>query len=165
MDKETPTLALFVYGTLKSGFPAHEGFFDEGIEAEEGFIRGSLFELAAGFPALAIPEEDILAVGTSDALSDAERQRGMNSVRRTHPSPEETVHGEIIRVREPERRLPALDAFEGFAPGGESLYRRVLIPAWAASGEASSVWAYAMESPSGARMPDGRWPPSGEETP
>lgn len=88
----------------------------------------------------------------------------MLPVRRTYPIPEETVHGEIIRVRELERRLPALDAFEGFAAGGESLYRRVLIPAWTASGEAFPVWAYVMESTSGARIPNGRWPPSGEET-
>lgn len=156
--------ALFVYGTLKKGFPAHERFFKErsGLELENAVVRGSLFELPAGYPALAVPEEDILAAGTPNPLADAEKQRETLPARKEPPTSEASVHGEIVCFDDPEWRLPALDAFEGFEPEGESLYLRVLIPAWAGSGDTLSafpVWAYAMASPSGTRLPSGRWPP------
>lgn len=145
MNDSTLAFALFVYGTLKKGFPAHERFFGKDAELENALVRGELFDLPAGYPALAVPQKDILA--------DAEKQRGKFIVRRGHP-----VHGETIRFDEPGRTLPMLDAFEGFDPEGESLYVRVLITAWSASGASFPVWAYVMESPSGERLPGGRWP-------
>ncbi|CAN5460626.1 MAG: gamma-glutamylcyclotransferase [Actinomycetota bacterium] len=165
MNNATSDLTLFVYGTLKKGFPAHESFFGEDDEIEEAVVRGELFDLPAGYPALAVPQKDILAVGTANLPADTERRRGESPARRTPPAPEETVHGEIVRFGDSGRTLPMLDVFEGFDPGGESLYRRVLIAAWTASGETLSVWAYAMGSPPGKRLPDGKWPPSENQSP
>lgn len=155
MDSET-TVVLFVYGTLKKGFPAHEHFFGRhcGV-AGEAVVRGELFGLPAGYPALAVPKGDILAVGTANPASDAESQRGTSLAHRERPG--SRVHGEAYRLEDPERLLPALDVFEGFDPHGESLYRRVLIPAWTRLGETFSVWAYAMENPPGARISGGKW--------
>lgn len=150
------TLSLFVYGTLKSGFPAHEHFFGGDANIEEAMVRGALFDLPAGYPALAVPGEDILATGTADVVSDAGKQLGRIAVRRKSPASGETVHGEAVRFGYPEWRLPALDAFEGFEPEGASLHARVLIPAWRPSGEAFPAWAYV--TPSGARLPEGIWP-------
>jgi gamma-glutamylcyclotransferase (GGCT)/AIG2-like uncharacterized protein YtfP len=162
LSNDIPTIALFVYGTLKRGFHAHESFFGEKVEAEEAVVRGSLFDLPAGFPALAVPERDILAVGTAEPLADAETCRRGFSVRQNSPAPEETVHGDVLFAASPGRFLPTLDAFEGFRPEGENLYSRVLVPAWTASGEAFPVWVYVMEDPGGTRLPDGRWRPSGK---
>jgi gamma-glutamylcyclotransferase (GGCT)/AIG2-like uncharacterized protein YtfP len=163
LDSGAP-LALFVYGTLKKGFPAHERFFGKDAESERAVVRGSLFDLPAGYPALAVPDADILAIGTADARCDAARQRETLLACRTHPASGETISGEIFRL-DPERLLPALDVFEGFDPNGESLYRRVLIPAWTRSGKVFAAWAYVMGSPSGERLPGGAWTPRGEPSP
>lgn len=156
-----PSLAvsLFVYGTLKKGHPAHESLCRGAVEIEEAIVRGSLFDLPAGYPALSVPQRNILATGTTNPLSDAKIQAETTIPRHDKPGPEETVHGEIVAFDDPERRLPALDSFEGFDPGGGNLYLRVLIPAWKAFGAPLVVWAYVMESPSGVRLPGGRWRP------
>jgi gamma-glutamylcyclotransferase (GGCT)/AIG2-like uncharacterized protein YtfP len=163
LDNPPPGLRLFVYGTLKRGFPAHERFFGTGAEAEPALVRGSLFDLPAGFPALSVPPEDVLATGTASAPEDAEKQRGFSLDRSKRPSPKrpspnEAARGEVFTLEDPGKLLPALDAFEGFDPGGESLYERVLIPAWTESGQGAPVWAYVMESPRGRRLPRGLWP-------
>lgn len=167
MNNSPPDIALFVYGTLKKGFPAHEHFFGEDADdIEEAVVRGNLFDLPAGYPALAVPQKNILAIGAATPLDDAEKRRGVRLAEdRSLPAPEETVHGEIVRFGDSERILPALDAFEGFDPEGGSLYVRVLTTAWTASGEACPTWAYVMESPLGKPLPDGKWPPSGKDYP
>jgi hypothetical protein len=38
--------------------------------------------------------------------------------------------------------LPRIDKLEGFRPGAESLYRRVLIPIRCANGSSLAAWAY-----------------------
>jgi gamma-glutamylcyclotransferase (GGCT)/AIG2-like uncharacterized protein YtfP len=58
---------------------------------------------------------------------------------------------------DPERRLIALDALEGYAPGEEGLYERVLVPAEIA-GEAVLAWTYRMVRAAGVNLPGGRWP-------
>ena len=40
----------------------------------------------------------------------------------------DTVHGELMTFDDPERRLITLDALEGYVPGEEGLYERVLVP-------------------------------------
>jgi gamma-glutamylcyclotransferase (GGCT)/AIG2-like uncharacterized protein YtfP len=73
----------------------------------------------------------------------------------------DTVYGEIFGFDDPEERLPALDGLEGFHPGKDSFYRRVLIPVTPAqTGTAVLVWAYANESESGIYLSGGRWPAS-----
>ncbi len=51
------------------------------------------------------------------------------------------VYGELLTFDDPETRLPAIDRFEGFLPGGLSLYRRVLVPA-STRGRRVLVWLY-----------------------
>jgi hypothetical protein len=47
----------------------------------------------------------------------------------------------LLAFDDPETRLPAIDRLEGFLPGGPSLYRRVLVPAF--TGETVvPVWLY-----------------------
>ncbi|MGH3086141.1 MAG: gamma-glutamylcyclotransferase family protein [Rubrobacteraceae bacterium] len=155
MDKTS----LFVYGTLKRGFPAHERVFQGENEVAEAFVRGELYDLPAGYPALIVPKKDILAFGTDDRRSDAKAQAERVFPPGEAPGPEESVHGEIILFGDPERTLSSLDEFEGFDPDGESLYLRALLPAWTASGKPRLVWTYVVNSPAGTRLPGGRWPP------
>jgi gamma-glutamylcyclotransferase (GGCT)/AIG2-like uncharacterized protein YtfP len=122
-------------------------------------VRGRLYDLPDGYPALVVPEEDIFATGTMDYAADAEAG-GI-----TGPGLQETlpcwgtVHGEIFGFNDPEERLPALDGLEGFHPGEESFYRRVLIPVTPTqTGTDVLVWAYATESESGVYLPGGSWP-------
>ena len=61
-------LRLFVYGTLKRGFWNHDRFCRGVLTVEDAVVRGRLFETSSGIPVLQVPEEDILAVGTTNPL-------------------------------------------------------------------------------------------------
>ena len=124
-------------------------------------VRGRLYNLPFGFPALVVHEEDVLTTGTRDYLADAERQH------HTPPEPGmlspgwDTVHGELLSFDDPQDRLPALDGLEGFRPDEKSFYERVLIPATLAEkGTSVLAWAYTIESASGIYLPGGQWPAS-----
>ncbi len=165
-------LRLFVYGTLKRGFWNHDRFCRGVLAVEDAVVRGRLFETPSGIPVLMVPEEDILAVGSTDPLADVATQA---HVAARMPNPEPTpdrlpksatgapwgpVYGELLTFDDPETRLPAIDRLEGFHPGGPSLYRRVLLPVCIAHGGSLAVWLY-----SGITgwndwrfLPSGRWP-------
>lgn len=124
-------------------------------------MRGHLYDLPFGFPALVVPEEDVQAVGTADYLANAEIQDRMEAGPREAYSDWDTVYGELFIFDDPEERLPALDGLEGFRPGEKSFYRRVLIPATLIeTGTPVMAWVYAIESASGIYLPGGRWPTS-----
>jgi gamma-glutamylcyclotransferase (GGCT)/AIG2-like uncharacterized protein YtfP len=133
-------LRLFVYGTLKRGFWNHDRFCRGVLTVEDAVVRGRLFETSSGIPVLEVPEEDILAVGTTNPLADVATQAHMTvCISNPKPTPDQlpkkgtgahwsTVYGELFTFDDPETRLPAIDQLEGFHPGGQSLYRRVLVP-------------------------------------
>ena len=148
---------MFFYGTLKRGHANHDLFCRGYLRAEEATVRGRLYDLPSGYPALVVPEEDVRATGTADPLEDAsEQQLGHEGAHR----PEGTlVSGELLTFDDPEERLPALDRLEGYDPAGPSLYRRVLIPAETSGGEGVLAWAYVNEGTSGTYLPGGSWPP------
>jgi gamma-glutamylcyclotransferase (GGCT)/AIG2-like uncharacterized protein YtfP len=124
-------------------------------------VRGRLYDLPFGFPALVVPEEDVQAVGTADYLANAEIQDSVEAGPREAHSDWDTVYGELFVFDDPEERLPTLDDLEGFRPGEKSFYRRVLIPATLTEkGAHVMAWAYAIESASGLYLPSGRWPVS-----
>lgn len=151
-------MTVFVYGTLKRGQRNHERFCQDLVAAWEATVRGWLYDLPYGFPALVVPEADVRATGTTDYLSDAEAGYYEEvEVQNIPPGP--TVHGELFSFGDPEERLPALDDLEGFRPGGESFYKRVLIPATLAkAGTTVPAWTYVIESAFGVLLPGGRWP-------
>jgi gamma-glutamylcyclotransferase (GGCT)/AIG2-like uncharacterized protein YtfP len=150
---------VFVYGTLKRGFDNHVRLCRGVARVEAATVRGRLYEFPFGFPALVVPEEDILARGTTDYSADAEMQHDARAVAPATPGEGwDTVRGELLTFGDPETRLPALDALEGFRPGETSLYSRVLLPIRAPGGETTPAWTYAMPGARGAYLPDGRWP-------
>ncbi|MDQ3841348.1 MAG: gamma-glutamylcyclotransferase [Actinomycetota bacterium] len=125
----------------------------------EATVRGRLYDLPFGFPALLVPEADIQATGTTDYLTDVELQSHAQTGPQESSPNWGTVHGELLSFDDPEERLPAFDKLEGFHPGGESFYKRVLIPATLAeTGTRTIAWAYVVESASGVYLPGGHWP-------
>jgi hypothetical protein len=79
-------LRLFVYGTLKRGFWNHDRFCQGVLTVEDAVVRGRLFETSSGIPVLQVPEEDILAVGTTDPLADVATQARVVA-RMSNPEP------------------------------------------------------------------------------
>ena len=127
--------------------------------AREATVRGRLYDLPYGYPALVVPKEDIRATGATDYPADAEKGRVAEAGSQEALSGWGIVYGEVLGFDDPGERLPALDSLEGFRPDEKSFYRRVLIPAMLAqTGATVLAWAYAIESESGVYLPGGRWP-------
>ena len=134
-------------------------------------VCGRLFETPSGIPVLQVPEEDILAVGTTNPLADVATQAHVTA-RMSNPEPTTDrlpkkgtgapwapVYGELLTFDDPETRLPAIDRLEGFHPGGPCLYRRVLVSAQA-NGAELPVWLYVVEVTSNRSfkpLPSGKW--------
>jgi gamma-glutamylcyclotransferase (GGCT)/AIG2-like uncharacterized protein YtfP len=158
MEDGSP-LVMFFYGTLKRGERNHERFCGGALRVEEGTVRGEVYDLPFGYPALVVPGESIHAFGTGNFAKDAEEQWRFG--RGPVPLMEgPRVFGEIFAFDDPESRLPALDRLEGFDPTDTSShYRRVLLPVESNEGSVLLAWAYVVEAPSGSHLPGGRWPP------
>ena len=154
-------LHIFVYGTLKRGMWNHARFCAGARSIKEAVVRGRLYEMDCGLPALQVPEADILAHGTADPRADVATQARFMAEMAQHPDLRGKgrtrrgwglVRGELITFDDPQERLLRLDRLEGFHPGGPSLYNRVLVPVYL---EASSkpAWVYTIgESLSGAHV-------------
>lgn len=164
-------LRLFVYGTLKRGFWNHDRFCRGVLAEEDAVVRGCLFETPSGIPVLQIPEEDILAVGSTDPLADTATQaRVAARMFNPEPTPDRLpkkgtgapwgpVYGELFTFDDPETRLPAIDRLEGFHPGGPCLYRRVLVPV-RTKGAVLPAWLYVVdvtENRGFKPLPSGKW--------
>ncbi|MBM3465559.1 MAG: gamma-glutamylcyclotransferase [Armatimonadetes bacterium] len=134
-------LALFVYGTLKRGFPNHKRFCAGVVDVLPARVPGRLYVIPEGYPILEVPTELILRTGTADILGDVALQA------RIKPVPMEAdawVRGELLTFKDPEPRLIALDHLEDFRPGRKSLYVRVLVSVELdqAGGGWRTAWTY-----------------------
>ncbi|MBI5846185.1 MAG: gamma-glutamylcyclotransferase [Deltaproteobacteria bacterium] len=150
-------LRLFVYGTLKRGFWNHDRFCRGVLAVEDAVVRGRLFETSSGIPVLQVPEEDVLAHGTTDPLADVATQARFAALVRDPEStpnrlpknatcaPWGPVYGELLIFDDPETRLQAIDRLEGFHPGGPCLYCRVLVPV-RVNGAMLPAWLYVGEN-------------------
>jgi gamma-glutamylcyclotransferase (GGCT)/AIG2-like uncharacterized protein YtfP len=145
-------LHVFVYGTLKRGFPNHHQYCTGVLRICPAWLRGKLFKLTAEIPAMTVPDEDILVHGTANAIADIEAQERFESLLRsngtgisTSPSggPEwGKVRGELLIFDDPQTRLPLLDSLEEFRPGRASTYVRVLVYITLPDGLQTSAWTY-----------------------
>jgi gamma-glutamylcyclotransferase (GGCT)/AIG2-like uncharacterized protein YtfP len=155
-------LKIFVYGTLKHGFSNHDYFCRHAVSINPALTWGRLYDLPYGFPALAVPPENILAHGSDDPLQDTI----LNSVCRderpftTHSATTDwdLVHGELICFDNPKRDLPPIDDLEGFEANGQGLYQRVLVTVQSKQ-TVTSAWTYRMKSlpTTATRLTSGRW--------
>jgi len=152
-------LIMFFYGTLKRGERNYERYCSGALRIEEAAVRGELYDVLVGYPALVVPEDSIHAFGTGDPVRDAEEQRRLGRGQ-VHSLQGPRVFGEIFAFDDPELRLPAIDQLEGFDPAdASSHYRRVLLPVETKAGSSLLAWAYAVKASSGIHLPGGRWPP------
>lgn len=155
--EDAASLALFFYGTLKRGQINHDRFLGDYASAQEATVRGRLYDLPFGFPALVVPEDDVRAVGSDDPSHDAALQRRLPPPDAPRPDGPR-VFGELFVLDRFDELLPELDRFEGFDPVAESgLYRRVLVPVETPR-RIVPAWVYAQRKPAGAPLPSGRWP-------
>jgi gamma-glutamylcyclotransferase (GGCT)/AIG2-like uncharacterized protein YtfP len=157
MAETTPLLTMFFYGTLKRGQSNHDRFCRRAVRIEPATTLGHLYELPFGFPGLRVNQRDVRAIGTTDYLADAEKQREAPPATPARTPAWDLVHGELFTFQDPERRLIAFDALEGYTPGENSLYQRVLVPVQA-GGETLLAWAYELKRPAGVYLPGGSWP-------
>lgn len=133
----TETNYLFVYGTLLTracgdlGADMRARLQRESTSLGEATIPGRLFSLGT-FPVMLEPA----------AASD-------------------TVHGEVLRLDDPEGMFIWLDPYEGITPGHkrEGEYERVLRSVRLVNGEELVAWVYLyVAEPVGAPpIPSGRW--------
>lgn len=105
-------IKLFVYGTLKRGFRNHDRYCRSAIDIRPATIWGRLYHLPAGYPALEIPEEHILAYGSADPLADAIAQSRLTDNFANAPTPSrpngdwDLIHGELLCLPDPVHDLP-----------------------------------------------------------
>ena len=165
-DSPGPVITLFVYGTLKRGFPNHDRFCRNALDIQPATVWGRLYDLGS-FPALEVPEETILAHGTDDACADVATQARFEAEVAPHPDLRAKGHtrrgwglirGELMTFDDPAERLPRLDRLEGFRPSQASLYTRVLVPVIFAV-SIQPVWLYCMKSVPRGRHIGETWPP------
>ncbi len=150
-DSVDTVISVFVYGTLKRGFANHDRFCRNAIDIQPATVWGRLYDLGA-YPALEVPDESILAHGTTDPLADAAIQARHAAqmpacASNTPPAGDwDPIHGELMTFPDPARNLPPLDYLEGFRPGRSSMYQRVLVPT---RGDFPTIpaWVYVMSSP------------------
>ena len=155
-----PALLMFFYGTLKRGHRNHEPYCAGARFVGEATVRGVVYDTPFDYPALTVPTEDVLAVGTGAPIRDAALQGRLGGGQaRPAEGQGPRVFGELFAFDDPEGCLPALDRLEGFDPATDaSPYRRVLLPVETTTGDGTLAWAYVVETASGVRLPGGRWP-------
>jgi gamma-glutamylcyclotransferase (GGCT)/AIG2-like uncharacterized protein YtfP len=164
-------LRLFVYGTLKRGFENHRKLCQGVRSVEAAAIRGKLYALPAGYPALVIPKAAILSLGTADAAADVAAQLRLQAEVAAAPRSADDpaafmpgmdrVHGEILTFDNGPSRLAKFDQLEDFCPGRQSAYLRVLAQVFRGRAQDPVVtWMYVVSDPGprAIRLRSGRWP-------
>lgn len=111
---------LFVYGTLLTRARGELG----------ADMRARLKETSTSLGAATIPGR-LFDMGTYPVMIAA-------------AAPSDTVHGEVLRLRDPEAVFVWLDPYEGITPGHrrQGEYERVRRPVRLHTGEELTVWVY-----------------------
>ncbi|MDR2142490.1 MAG: gamma-glutamylcyclotransferase [Deltaproteobacteria bacterium] len=151
---------IFVYGTLKRGFPNHELYIPPNSLLEPAWLFGWLFDTGYNFPTLVIAEENIRAQGSQSLRADLTFDPGpppLEPPEPTQPVELTKVRGEVITLAEPGETLRRLDQLEGFNPAGRSMYRRVLT--WVMAETITWAWVYVNGDLNLSRLiASGEWP-------
>jgi len=151
-------VTLLVYGTLMRGASAHALFCGDATDIRAARVRGRLYRLTEGYPALEVPDDSVRAVASPIGLDDAKAQANLRAPGATEEPAGSWVHGELIMFPDASRALPLLDDYEDCRPGdADSLYQRVLVPAWWEGG-CTLAWTYVQPVVrGGVFIPSGRW--------
>jgi len=161
--KSAPLLRVFVYGTLQKGQSNHGRCCAGVVSVEDAWTSGRLYDLPWGFPALQVEESSVLARGTRDAVTDWQTQCCTQVAEVGNVPVVQRVFGQLLGFDDPKTVLGRLDFLEGFRPGAESLYERVLVSVDTCDGS-RAAWLYVMTNlpPGARRLPAGRWPDGGQ---
>ena len=129
---------LFVYGTLMRAASGALGARERqrlacgATTLGAAWVTGQLYDLG-GYPGVVLADEN----------------RGV------------VVHGEVIRLADPDAVFRWLDPYEDVTPGGSpsDLYRRILTCATLANGTRRGCWIYTLRrAPDGLKvLSNGRW--------
>ncbi len=154
----TPAIRIFVYGTLKRGYRYHQRYCAHAKDIQPAAVWGRLYRLAAGYPALIVPESRILAYGTDNIRNDAKALERHQQPEFKHPGGDwDLIEGEVMTFDEPLRDLPPIEKLEGFRPGRFSEYQRVMVAARTEDGTLP-VWTYDGTSLASRGLRSTRWP-------
>lgn len=159
IDQEA-TIRLFFYGTLMRG-QCHHGLVAPWLtHAEPARVWGRLYQLEAGYPALEVPPESVLATGTdAPRLDAATGQWETSQPLKMHAGDWGWVHGDVAELRDPAQSIPPIDDYEEVRSGDTCLYLRVLIPV-ACDRDTLPAWTYVRTIGSGGtRIASGVWTP------
>lgn len=154
------TIRFFFYGTLMRGQCRHDLVSPWLVEAEPARVWGRLFQLEAGYPALEVPADSVLAESTGDALrAVATAQWRATRPLKMVPGDWGWIHGELAVLRDPAGCIPPLDEYEEVRSGDACLYARVLLQV-ASERNTTPAWTYVRTSGAGGtRIPSGLWTP------
>lgn len=160
MNTLETSIHFFFYGTLMRGECRHDLVAPWLVRAEPARVWGRLYRLDAGYPALEVPPDSVLAEGTEDPLFDTATGQWRAAQPLTmHGGDWGWVHGEVALLREPTHAVPPLDAYEEVRSGESCLYKRVLITA-AGERDTLRVWTYVRTTGTGGiPIPSGVWTP------
>ena len=157
----TTETRLFAYGTLKQGSPVHAQLCRGVLAVVPARLWGRLFELPAGYPALSLPGDRLIASATLSPVDDhhclhAARVHLPDAGRRAGLRP---VLGQLITLADFCTAWPPLDAWEEVHPDRPGLYRRVLVRVELDGGAATTAWSYSVPVlPTGSReLVTGEW--------
>lgn len=144
MPNDPKFFNLFVYGTLMSGFRAHEIL--SGLRLTTAKISGNLYHYIAGYPMVDIVKHCDSVEGSFDYDLDCTVQEAHNHVKIDRlPFNIKYGHviGEFYRIPYDEQILSSLDCYEGFDPDG-GYYKRTLVPVQIGMG---ITWAWVYNIP------------------
>lgn len=136
-------IKLFAYGTLRTSQPESALLQDKLLDSKPARILGKLYQLQEGYPILHVPSESILGLASDFLLADW----NLISEKAVHPTPVEAapfkwIEGELLSFPLEDDVLNAMDAWEGFAPGKNTFYQRVLTQAYTEDDQVQRCWAY-----------------------
>ena len=158
------TLRLFVYGTLKRGYHNHR-LVPQAAAIQPAWTWGRLWHLRAGYPALEVPDQCIIARASDRPRRDVRVQAMTPPDEFPGGQPVgdwDWVSGELMTLADPEADLPPIDRLEGFrATGARNLYDRVLVTVWVKDNglEPVTAWTYDGRQIVGRLARCTAWPP------
>lgn len=138
-------ISVFVYGTIKSG---HRNSClcngaDSVVPAE---VRGQLYDLPYGFPAVVFPDDHVYGLGTRNFIVDAKKQQELiekhkRGVDLLSAGDYGAVYGELVTFTDPMSHMYYFDELEGYTYNRNSMYYRVLVPVKTDRG-ITFAWSY-----------------------
>ncbi len=135
------TQFLFAYGTLMSGHPEHDRYCPKPVSVLKAEMPGRLFEIEDAYPILHIPQETVLLRATNDPIADWKQVHNEDGGKAWDRNAN-WIKGEILELPVGIKTFSKMDAWEGFEPGSNSVYERVIARAKIVEAKTVFCWVY-----------------------